>query len=83
MSLKDAEIIVSAGRGFKKKEDLAILDDLTKVLNGAMGASRPLTSGSGLGSGGETSGSVRHYSQTQTLHRGGNLRSNTALDRHA
>jgi electron transfer flavoprotein alpha subunit len=44
VSLKDAEIIVSAGRGFKKKEDLAILDDLTKVLNGVLGASRPLTS---------------------------------------
>ncbi|MGA2874065.1 MAG: electron transfer flavoprotein subunit alpha/FixB family protein [Nitrososphaerales archaeon] len=44
VSLKDAEIIVSAGRGFKKKEDLAILDDLTKLLNGAMGVSRPLAS---------------------------------------
>lgn len=44
VSLKDAETIVSAGRGFKKKEDLAMLDELTTLLNGVMGASRPLTS---------------------------------------
>jgi electron transfer flavoprotein alpha subunit len=44
VSLKDAEVIVSAGRGFKKKEDLAILEELTGVLNGVLGASRPLTS---------------------------------------
>lgn len=44
VSLKDADIVVSAGRGFKKKEDLAILDGLTNVLNGVLGASRPLTS---------------------------------------
>ena len=43
-SIKDAEIVVSAGRGFKKKEDLAILEDLARVLNAAVGASRPLTS---------------------------------------
>ena len=44
VSLKDAETIVSAGRGFKKKEDLSLLDDLILVLNGVLGASRPLTS---------------------------------------
>ena len=44
VSIKDAEVIVSAGRGFKKKEDLAMLDELTKVLNAVVGASRPLTS---------------------------------------
>jgi len=44
VSIKDAEIIVSAGRGFKKKEDLSMLDDLAKVINGVVGASRPLTS---------------------------------------
>lgn len=43
-SIKDAERIVSAGRGFKKKEDLGIIDDLVKILNAAVGASRPLTS---------------------------------------
>lgn len=44
VSLKDAEVIVSAGRGFRKKEDLVILEDITGLLNGVMGASRPLTS---------------------------------------
>lgn len=44
VSIKDAEIIVSAGRGFKKKEDLALLDGLAKTLNAVIGASRPLTS---------------------------------------
>ena len=44
VSLKKAEVVVSAGRGFKKKEDLAILEGLTNVLNGVLGASRPLTS---------------------------------------
>ena len=44
VNIKDAETIVSAGRGFKKKEDLAMLEDLAKLLNGVVGASRPLTS---------------------------------------
>lgn len=43
-SIKDANIVLSAGRGFKKKEDLAILEPLAIVLNAAIGASRPLTS---------------------------------------
>ena len=42
VNIKDAEIVVSAGRGFKKKEDLSILDDLAKVINAVVGASRPL-----------------------------------------
>jgi electron transfer flavoprotein alpha subunit len=44
VNIKDAEIIVSAGRGFKKKEDLAILENLAGAINAVMGASRPLTS---------------------------------------
>jgi electron transfer flavoprotein alpha subunit len=44
VNIKDAETIVSAGRGFKKKEDLAMLEELAKLLNGVVGASRPLTS---------------------------------------
>lgn len=44
VNIKDADAIVSAGRGFKKKEDLALLDDLAKILNAVIGASRPLTS---------------------------------------
>lgn len=44
VNIKDADAIVSAGRGFKKKEDLDILDDLAKILSAVIGASRPLTS---------------------------------------
>ncbi|MGI0085206.1 MAG: electron transfer flavoprotein subunit alpha/FixB family protein, partial [Nitrososphaerales archaeon] len=44
VNIKDAESIVSAGRGFKKKEDLSLLEDLASVLNAVIGASRPLTS---------------------------------------
>jgi electron transfer flavoprotein alpha subunit len=44
VDLKSAKVIVSAGRGIKKKEDLGILEDLTKDLNGALGCSRPLSS---------------------------------------
>ncbi|MHB1909386.1 MAG: electron transfer flavoprotein subunit alpha/FixB family protein [Nitrososphaerales archaeon] len=43
-NIKEADAIVSAGRGFKKKEDLAILDELAFVLHATIGASRPLTS---------------------------------------
>jgi electron transfer flavoprotein alpha subunit len=44
VNIKDAEIIVSAGRGFKKKEDLTMLENLASVVNAVVGASRPLTS---------------------------------------
>ncbi len=44
VDLRTAEIIVSAGRGFKKKEDLALAEDLAKALGGALGSSRPLSS---------------------------------------
>ncbi|HZW55621.1 MAG TPA: electron transfer flavoprotein subunit alpha/FixB family protein [Nitrososphaerales archaeon] len=44
VNIKDAEVVISAGRGFKKKEDLAMLEDLASTLNGVIGASRPLTS---------------------------------------
>ena len=44
VSIKDAEVIVSAGRGFKKKEDLSLLDGLAGTLHAVIGASRPLTS---------------------------------------
>ena len=42
--IKVAPIIVSAGRGFAKKEDLAIAQDLANVLGAALGCSRPLSS---------------------------------------
>jgi electron transfer flavoprotein alpha subunit len=44
LDLRTAKIIVAAGRGFKTKEDLALVEKLAKALGGAMGASRPLSS---------------------------------------
>lgn len=44
VDLKAAKVIVSAGRGFKKKEDLAMAEQLAEALGGAVGCSRPLSS---------------------------------------
>lgn len=44
VDLKSAKVIVSAGRGVKKKEDLAMIDDLARSLGGVLGCSRPLSS---------------------------------------
>ena len=44
VDLKSAKVIVSAGRGVKKKEDLAMIEDLAKAMHGALGCSRPLSS---------------------------------------
>ena len=44
VDLKLAKVIVSAGRGIKKKEDLTMLDDLAREMKGALGCSRPLSS---------------------------------------
>ena len=41
--LENAKIIVSAGRGFKKREDLKLLEDLATVLDAKMGRSRPVS----------------------------------------
>ena len=40
--LENAKVIVSAGRGFKKREDLAMLEELAGVLGAKMGCSRPI-----------------------------------------
>ncbi len=40
--IEDAQFVVSAGRGFKKKEDLALIEDLAKALGAEVGCSRPL-----------------------------------------
>ncbi|MBU4306842.1 MAG: electron transfer flavoprotein subunit alpha/FixB family protein [Proteobacteria bacterium] len=40
IDLTEAEIIVSGGRAMKGKENFTILEDLAKVLNGGIGASR-------------------------------------------
>ncbi|AFA40681.1 Electron transfer flavoprotein, alpha subunit [Pyrobaculum oguniense TE7] len=42
VKLEEAEIIVSVGRGFKKKEDLQMAFELAKVLGGQVGCSRPI-----------------------------------------
>jgi electron transfer flavoprotein alpha subunit len=42
--IKSARIVVSAGRGFAKKEDLALAQDLAGALGAALGCSRPLSS---------------------------------------
>lgn len=44
VDLRSAKIIVSAGRGFKKKEDLRLAEQLAETLGGELGASRPLSS---------------------------------------
>jgi len=44
VDLKTAKIIVSAGRGVKRKEDLAIVEALAEEMGGALGCSRPLSS---------------------------------------
>ena len=40
VDLTEAEIIVSGGRAMKAKENFAVLEDLAKVLNAGVGASR-------------------------------------------
>lgn len=38
-----ADVVVSAGRGIQKKENLPLVEQLAKALGGVVGASRPLT----------------------------------------
>ena len=47
MDLEGAPIIVSAGRGFKAKEDLKILEELAEVLGAKVGCSRPISADMG------------------------------------
>jgi electron transfer flavoprotein alpha subunit len=42
VDLTAAEIIVSVGRGIKEKENIHIIEDLAKALNGELAASRPI-----------------------------------------
>ncbi len=42
--LRRAKVIVAAGRGVKKKEDLVQIDRLAAAMGGAVGCSRPLSS---------------------------------------
>jgi electron transfer flavoprotein alpha subunit len=43
IDLSSADIIVSAGRGIQKKENLALIEEFAKAVGGVVGASRPLT----------------------------------------
>jgi len=43
IDIAQADIIVSAGRGIQKKENLRLVEEFAKMLGGVVGASRPLT----------------------------------------
>jgi len=43
IDLAAADVIVSAGRGIQKKENLPLIEDFAKAVGGVVGASRPLT----------------------------------------
>ncbi|MFQ6054035.1 MAG: electron transfer flavoprotein subunit alpha/FixB family protein, partial [Candidatus Bathyarchaeia archaeon] len=45
--LEEAPVIVSAGRGFRRKEDLRLLEELAEVLGAAVGCSRPIAADNG------------------------------------
>jgi len=40
VNLTEADLVITGGRGLKSKENFAIIEDLAKVLDGAVGASR-------------------------------------------
>ena len=42
VKLGDASIIVSFGRGVRKKEDLAVIEQFAQIVGGAVGCSRPI-----------------------------------------
>jgi len=42
INISEADIIVAAGRGIGTKENLGLIEDLAKALNGAVGASRSI-----------------------------------------
>jgi electron transfer flavoprotein alpha subunit len=41
-NLEDAAVVVSAGRGIKKEEDLKMVQELAQALGGAVGCTRPI-----------------------------------------
>lgn len=49
VNISDAEVIVAAGRGFKKPEDLKLIRELADLLDGVVGSSRPLVDAGWIG----------------------------------
>jgi len=47
LGLEEAPIIVSAGRGFRQKEDLRLLEELADVLGAKVGCTRPIAADNG------------------------------------
>jgi len=43
IDISGADVIVSAGRGIQKKDNLPLIEEFAKALGGVVGASRPLT----------------------------------------
>jgi electron transfer flavoprotein alpha subunit len=43
LKIEEANIIVSGGRGIKKKEDLKLIEELARVIDGAVGCSRSIS----------------------------------------
>ncbi len=42
VNIEEAEIVVGVGRGFKKKEDLRLAEELANLLGGVVGCTRPI-----------------------------------------
>ncbi len=42
VNIEEAEVVIGVGRGFRKKEDLAMAEELANMLGGAVGCSRPI-----------------------------------------
>ena len=47
LGLEEAPIIVSAGRGFKQREDLHLLEELAELLGAKIGCTRPIAADNG------------------------------------
>jgi len=47
LALEEAPIIVSAGRGFRRREDLRLLEELAEALGAAVGCTRPIAADNG------------------------------------
>jgi electron transfer flavoprotein alpha subunit len=45
--IENANVIVSAGRGFKDEKDLILLEELAKILGAKIGCSRPISADQG------------------------------------